>query len=118
MTLDNSLYQQVESTKKIEEDIRKVEINVRQLANAASYTSLIGLVVGTISAVALGPFPLIIGAAIGAAAMGGIRLYSLAKKKELKDELSILQSKQKIEESTASKIEKEIDVIYNKPASF
>lgn len=103
------------TTEKVEKEVKEFSSKVDSLEKAASYTSLIGLTLGPLLAISAGPAALIIGAALASLATASLKVYSQKKKKELNNEISILENQEKVKSSDLSKLKSDLEQVYNPP---
>jgi hypothetical protein len=106
----NSLKDPTKNT--LEEDLKKLTSEMKTFETLTTSAGLIGAVVGSILAIPLGPIAFVSGAALGAAAVGGLNVYAHSRKKELEKHVRILREQNAITENTANEFISKLGLIH------
>jgi hypothetical protein len=106
----------VSSKEELENEVRKLTAEIHKLAPYTEYAGFLSAAVGAILSIPFGPFAFLSGAALGAAAVGSLNVYTLTRRKAIEKEITSSRANQKITEDVATELREELNLVRSNDA--
>jgi hypothetical protein len=96
----------------VEKEVQKLTSDINTLETITTLAGLIGAGIGSLLAIPFGPIAFVSGAALGAAAVGGTKVYTQSRKREIDKDIQMLQDNDLITSSVAAELRERLAAIH------